>query len=72
VRAIEAVRRCLRLFSPAQRDLLGHVVLLNLPLARWRVMRGLSHAEALTLLVAVLDILVLHFQTEIARYGVAV
>ena len=63
--------RALRLFTPAQRELLEFVVLRNRSLQRWidsLAKRGLSADQRVEKgrLLAILDILTVHFQADIA------
>jgi hypothetical protein len=72
VRAQRAVRRVLRLLDAEQHDLVEHVVLRCQPFSKWYLPRRVSRDRALGKLVAVLDILVEHFQSELTRYGLVV
>jgi hypothetical protein len=71
-KAWPAYRRAMTLFDQSQRDLITHCLLLNWSLQRWvayhreqgRILRPLVERQRL---LVILDILVEHFKSEIAR-----
>jgi hypothetical protein len=63
--------RAWRLFDDEQHDLLGHVVLSNLPVRSWALPRHIAPTRAMAKLAGVLDLLCDFFHDELRRAPMA-
>ena len=71
-RAWPVYRRAMKLFCASQRELIAYIILSNWTVRRWcehRCEQGLPARQAVEMgrLLAILDVLVEHFKTEIER-----
>jgi hypothetical protein len=64
-------RQAMRIFDDGQRDLVECLILRNEPVNRWRLARGVTQWTAMQRLMTVLEMLVVYFDDELRKYGVA-